>query len=127
MESTLCGSGTNDLSRSLTPLDSDGALFRGSTRPDYRSAWSWYFCDLLPALRLIAYWINRKSCLDTQNGANDLFAEIETLPKSGNLACAISALFWSTRNRRRIAARIRSSEKVPLGMIWTLLPRNLGT
>ena len=31
------------------------------------------------------------------------------------------------RNRCRIAARIRSSEKVPLGMIWTLLPRNRGT
>ena len=27
----------NDLSRSLTPLDPDGTLFRGSTRPDHCS------------------------------------------------------------------------------------------
>jgi hypothetical protein len=45
----------HDLSRSLTPFDSDGTLFRGSTRPDYRRAWSWHFCDVLPALKLIAY------------------------------------------------------------------------
>jgi hypothetical protein len=54
-------------------------------------------------------------------------AEIDTPPGSGNSTCAISALFWSARNRCRIAARIESSEKVALGMIWTLLPRNRRT
>jgi hypothetical protein len=36
----------NDLSRSLTPLDPDGTLFRGSTRPDHWRVWSWHFREV---------------------------------------------------------------------------------
>src|SRR6266851_8158041 len=67
---------------------------------------------LRSARRLVAGPKRASSTNPTTSGPS---AEIETPPGSGNLTCAISALFWSTRNRCRIAARIRSREKVRAG------------